>query len=183
MAVTIVSPIEIAVWGGEETPFPIGMWYVGSTSLISGDATGGDHIIQVQFQAAAIATRLSTMFSLEQFTFFATSPGTLMAARLQANNLGIAATKNLAQLNQLWTVTAQINEEGTFAAPHLGRSTIQKPQFLGSQVALSAFVGLTLTMDNVNQRLISLQAMGYMWSAAARSFLGGPKRPANSLFG
>lgn len=178
MSVSTEEGVSYAVWGGDGAPFPFGMWFVNIGDLLSGDATGGTHTLTIVFATAA-GGRNSNFYSLEQITMNG-SGTTRVLGELQARNLGFHPTKANTQLNQLWLLDTNVDDVGNFTMMR-PRDTLRRV-LLGRQTTVGTLAGLRLQSDNVNMRGITMSAMGYVWSAAAISWPGGPKRPENGLF-
>jgi len=180
MSVSDTQQVSKAMWGGDGAPLPSGMWY-GEVDLI-GDASGNPASLHLEFNTEN-NPRDSNIYSLEQLSF---SHGNISPAafdmELLVQNMGLSVVSpNVNALNWLYAMGGALTE-GTFAAirprdviPHMGL-------FLGSQVAVNSASQLRARVNNDNLALFTFTAMGYIWSARARSMVGGPKRPLDGLW-
>lgn len=187
MAVSETRHILFAGYGGEGVPFPWATWFVQVGILTAGDATGGEHILEVEFVESTQAARDSNIYSLEQLnctTFGTGAANNGIIGQLQSQNLSyLPKSGQTGSIGQSWLIP-------TNGTDVLDR-TVMSPRdidpfrkiMLGKMGDVPAFTGLRLRTDNVNQRTIILTVMGYVWSSKAWGFPGGLQRPANGIWG
>lgn len=174
-----------AVWGGVDTPFPIGMWYGESqVSVVTGS---GKSTLTLLFSDILQPEINSQLYNLEQFNVVRSGDASAFTGILRTLNLGInpsLAGSSQGPLAQTWAIPTGVGADTGFTAS-FGRDIGPiKHVFLGAQINKLDRTGLEFTADeNINNFSLAIVAMGYIWSSRARSILGGPLRPPNSLFG
>lgn len=177
MAVTVITEPDFEFWQtGVDPGLPEQAWRAAAT--VTGDATGGNMTLQVDFQKATQPLS-ARMWSLELIAASASVAvtGLLVAAfnmgivRLAAPTVGVGYSADM-------TPAAGGGVEAVRA-----RDLTFLPWFLGAPRQLGLAAGITIAVSNVNMALLDIVLRGYVWGPRSQTIEGGPRRPAGSVFG
>jgi len=174
MAVVTVHDVVYRKFSGFDEPqYPSGYWRGGGISV--GDASGGDHALQIEF-AKATGLRNSQYFSLEQLMItVAAGP---FAANVQVSNMDIYGTVTAF----IWVADLPAAEGNQAGLAGRGLAGFRK-LWLGQQVTPDTVAALAITIDNTLNEIMIASAEGYVWSARSTAVPGGPQRPPTGLYG
>jgi len=154
---------------------PDQMWVAGGS--VEGDGSGGDRIVVLEFKGAGVALATAA-FSLEYVTVTSLAP-TARTLEIVSSNmdfiLGLPANNQYLGFADLEDLSAN--------QAIMAQDKLKLPAYLG--IPRSTALAATLTFTTANENLISLvvHASGYRWGGAAFLAPGGPRRPANSIYG
>lgn len=181
MAVSVTAAVQRAGWGGLESPYPVGMWFVEVGILVSGDGSGGNHDLFILFNPAGGALD-SKLYNLEQMnaTNFIAAAASLQL-QVAAQGMGLLAPTLQDSLAQTWVVNTRVPEVTDLAATAFS-DILQRATFLGRQVDTSSASQIRIRTVNVNAQTLVVNALGYIWDSKAMSLPGGPRRPPDPLW-
>lgn len=175
MAVITVFDVEYRKFSGWDEPqYPTGYWRGGGLSL--GDATGGDHSIQIDFAKASEA-RNSQYYSLEQVMISLPGTGDFEVGMLFANFDIFSSVSGY-----VYTLNVQGSERNTAGLNGNGLAGFRR-MWVGQQFTPNSSCAITLGLDNTNVEIFIVALQGYVWSARSTGVPGGPQRPPTGLYG
>jgi len=178
MAVTASEVMRRRLWRGYDDPgLPVGMWF--SWVQSTGDVSGGDNTLIIEFEPVEISTGLSgNFYNVEQLEITSTvnsnTDGLLSAINFAPRIGGATFNRHLS--------TEIASNEGSVASIELA-DQLQHPWFLGGPVLPTVTPSLRYTQDNNDGETVIFWAEGYIWSARSTQSEGGLRRPADSLYG
>lgn len=171
MTIINVTDIEYRKFSGWDEPqFPSGYWLGEGT--VTGDATGGDMVAQIDF-AKATGLRNSQYYSLERIMANQAGVGSGDAMDLQVANFGGFAPRYTLRLDADQALQSNLRLELAQAMYGL---------FLGQQEAPNSVMNLSFILDNVDTIVVTVKIEGYVWSARSTAVPGGPQRPPTGLY-
>jgi len=176
MSVIVVIEPDFEFWQtGADPGLPEAAWR--SFGRITGNASGGFMLLQVDFQKANLPLS-SRMWSLEMLAMSTTIA--LPNVGVQASNLGeflgaapFASTGYALQLVGADGLNANIQ----------GRDLAFLPWFMGAPRQLGVAAGVSFVTSNVNLGVLDVWARGFVWGPRSQVTQGGPRRPVGSVFG
>lgn len=180
MVAIAIFTVQMRPWAAsEELALPSGGWV--ADGLVVGDATGGEMILQFNFQNSAdpLSARL---FSLEQFMLITDALAAVVTGwELQTSNL--ESFERAAILPRAWGI--DMDRIRPNAAGGSARLTNMQglPIFLGAPVVGNAPAFISFVSDNVNLIVMRAFVQGYFWGPGASTAPGGPQRPLRSVYG
>jgi len=173
MAVITTADIGYRPDAGRPDPgLPARIWQVSEES--TGDASGGENIIQVNLKAAGVGP--GNLFSLERLA---------MRSNLDAETVGkvnLAGMEVFTPGNDVpqWRVTVLADPTGGLALMELKDAN---PRLFMGQGATAGTAGtMSLSFANTDTEVIRIVAMGYMWTPGSMNTVGGLRRPAQGFF-
>jgi len=163
-------------WGGWEAPLPAGTW-VGGGNVV-GDGTGGNQAVILRFQVLGAPRLIPMMVSLEQVSCHSTF--------VTARNW----TLTTINMDHALADGSQWNGDMQADAPGVSRGTSFQsedaalfPLFFSGMRETGTAPQFNFETENNSGKVFTVNASGYWWDAASRSFPGGPMRPVGSIFG
>lgn len=172
MSVVVAELVKRIPFQGEEDPaLPIGMW--GFSLQATGDVSG-NVLACTAILASASQAKSGSMFSLEHFNMQTNTVGSEL---VRVEIIGAAFP---------WDITPDYTADisGTFSTGAQNpRSLLALPYFLGWQDRAATALSVAFTMENIDATVLTVMAVGYIWSPRSRSVPGGPKRPTGALYG
>ena len=177
MGIAVTQQVQRTGWGGDETPFPSGMWFGSITKV--GDGSGGVIILDLQF-APAGGARDTQLYSLEQYSVAVEETGGTNL-RLQGFNFTLSPTGPSPDV--AWFYVLALSAETADPSPRLAMLSQRdlRRLFLGTQDQLADKTAVRFILPNTNLKSNIVTGMGYIWDARARSFPGGPKLPLGAI--
>ena len=156
---------------------PQAVWH--ANGRVTGDATGGNQTVVVQF-SDVLAALSGLMFSLEEILLISSSGTTTIVT---ATISGFYA--NEIRENQALGFAVDMRNNGTSGGARINLSDTRPRLFLGKQSADNPIVyaaHVQFEYPNTNLTNFFVHASGYQWGPGAMNSPGGPQKPANGLF-
>jgi len=174
MSIIDVNDITYRKFSGYEDPrYPSGMWL--GEGLVTGDGSGGDSTVQIDFSKAA-GLRNSQYYSLEEI--FAVKGNNVSAAGdMLVTNFDVGDELIGRRYHFLLLAT-----EGGVSNLTLSPTAGTLRMFLGQQSTPNSAQSISFIIDNTNLIDFAVRIGGYVWSARSSSVPGGPQRPPTGLY-
>ncbi len=177
MAIVGQIAIESRRYSGWTDPrYPIGYWFAALS--LTGDASGGNHAIDLLFQPSDPPRLNSQMYSVERFGVTVSS-ATDKIHQIAAVNM--SGPSNLGFQHE-YSVTI-VGQNGLTKAGVNPASLQLLPWFLGSQRTAGISASLSLISQNLDGVIVIFEAEGYRWGARSVLVDGGPQRPPTGPYG
>lgn len=184
MTVSLLVPIQRRPFRGYADPgLPNGIWIVQSSVL--GDAGGGNLLLDIVFKdGSLVVPESSLLYNIEQLNLFVSDTNDQIASVNPANwdditpgATGTTGTIVGWQLSSMSAVNGSVQR--LFDGGHMGT---QVRWFLGQVRKNTTNTIVRFQVANAAKSL-SIKAEGYIWGPEAVNAPGGPRRPADSLYG
>ncbi len=181
MSVSLVVPIQRRPFRGYTDPgLPEGIWIVQSSVL--GDAGGGSLNFDILFKDGSLPVpESSLMYSLEQLMIFL-SRNTPIIPSINPANWDEITPGATGATSHVWRADLSTMSLTNGAAGEIREVTPPRAWFLGQVRKNVTNTIIRITVPN-DASSISVKAEGYIWGPRSLNSAGGPRRPADSLYG
>lgn len=185
MAVEETIRIGYRQYRGYDDPgLPDGHWF--ARGALQGDGTGASSILHVEFKPASTdPTTVSRLYSLEYILLNIVGVAAVVAMTMDNWDLPnfLPLTGQLVSSNVMATITPTTAQSGGRAGMDVASQARPASMFLGSPAKNTGRTDIAFQTDNINGTQVGVTMQGFYWEARAILAPGGPRKPADSLYG
>jgi len=171
MSVVVAPSYTRLPFEGDVNPaLPAGIW--GSEDQATGDPSGG--VLAVTTLLSSTQQKSGNIFNLEW-----------LHVQTNGNSSELGSIEIIGAAAPL-SITPEILfqlRDTAFGSPALEFNLNSLPIFIGWQDRVGTALSLAITIANTDNRVLTVSVGGYLWSPRSRGVIGGPKRPAGTLWG
>lgn len=158
----------------EDARLPFAIWYAAGN--FSGDASGGNLVVEITLRASASQQRIGNYWSLERLNLEArvvTDHFMLLQGFWRFGGTGVTEPNLPIELRQSRAGSAVLDNAGI----------VDLPVFLGGNATFNDRQIIQFNQLNGATEFTRFFIMGYRWDSSVRQLPGGPQRPPGAVFG
>jgi len=177
MSITTAKLIGHRRWNGSLDPaLPSGVWLAEVEG--TGNASGGDQSVDIQFALAGNPNLNANIYSIEQLYISQSA----VADAIALVNLSNMDNEGGVPMDARFAVLLRTTEGG-LGAIRPRDAVMFKGLFIGAQRVTGIDGSLSCIIDNVNGNALTMGAQGYFWTPRSVLVDGGPQRPSRAMYG